>query len=628
MQSMTAVVTSKEAGSDVVSEKKGFQRALGSVLQPGGDCRFRVWAPWQDRLEVHLVSPADELVEMSRRDGGYFESEIKAGEGTRYFYRLSNGNERPDPASRYQPETVHGPTEIVSADFPWTDGGWRGLPLARFVIYEMHAGTFTPDGTFDAAIAELPRLRDLGITAIEIMPVAQFPGRRNWGYDGVYPSAAQNSYGGPSGLKRLVDAIHGHGMAAILDVVYNHLGPEGNYLSEFGPYFTDRYKTLWGLALNFDGPESDEVRGYFIESALGWIAEFHLDALRIDAVHAIVDHSAFPFLAELTEAVHDLGESLGRAVHVIAESDLNDPALLAPAEQGGFAMDAQWSDDFHHALHTVLTGEKGGYYADFGSLEDLAVVYRRAFRYAGDYSGFRRRRYGALPAGLEATRFVVCAQNHDQIGNRMKGDRLAASLTDAQLRLAAAAVILSPFIPMLFMGEEYGESAPFLYFTSHSDRDLVEAVTKGRREEFSAFGWQGDLPDPDAEETFLRSRLDAGAQSSRRGQELSDFYRMLMTLRREEPALDSADLSSVKADVIGDSALVVSRSGTGGQRSLLILNFGDARFLKVPGAGGSWRASFISSESGLSGGARLEADEELTIRIGDHEASLWIQEKR
>jgi maltooligosyltrehalose trehalohydrolase len=405
--------------------------------------------------------------------------------GTRYFYRLDGNTERPDPASKFQPEGVHGPSQVIDPHFVWEELHWSGIPFSHYVLYELHVGTFTAQGTFDAIVPHLDELKDLGITSIEIMPVAQFPGDRNWGYDGVYPGAVQNSYGGPEGLKRLIDACHQRGLAVTLDVVYNHLGPEGNYLCDFGPYFTDRYHTPWGAAINFDGPDSDAVRRFFIENALSWVTEFRLDALRLDAVHGIFDFSALHFLQELAAAVHEQAERLNRRIYVIAESDLNDVRLVSSPELGGYGLDAQWNDDFHHALHTLLTGERTGYYEDFGRIQDLAKAFAEGFVYSGAYSPARRRRHGNTSKDLAADRFVVCAQNHDQVGNRLKGDRLSALVSFEGLKLAAAVVLLSPFIPLLFMGEEYGETAPFPYFVSHSDPDLIEVVRRGRRAEFA-----------------------------------------------------------------------------------------------------------------------------------------------
>src|SRR5712692_6558421 len=370
---------------------------LGARLLGPNRCEFRVWAPAIDRVELHIVAPEDRRIPLAKQTNGYHEAVVDFGPGTRYFFTV-NERERPDPASRYQPGGVHGPSEVVPREFEWHDAGWRGVPLEDHVIYELHVGTFTDEGTFDAIIPRLDELRELGVTALELLPIAQFPGDRNWGYDGVTIGAAQTTYGGPLALKRLVDACHAHGLALLLDVVYNHLGPEGNYLAEYGPYFTDRYKTPWGLALNFDGPGSDDVRWFFIHNALQWIDEFHVDGLRVDAVHAIVDHSAEPFLQDLTDAVRERGRKLGRRVYTIAESDLNDPRVITPKEQLGLGFDAQWSDDFHHALHTLLTGEQAGYYAGFGKVSDLARVLTIGYFYTGQHSPYRGRKHGVKPS--------------------------------------------------------------------------------------------------------------------------------------------------------------------------------------------------------------------------------------
>ena len=403
---------------------------------------------------------------------------------------------------------VHGPSEIIDPRFPWEDDSWNGLPLSKYLLYELHVGAFTPDGTFKAIIPYLDYLLNLGITAVEIMPVAQFPGSRNWGYDGVYPYAAQNSYGGPDALKRLINACHLRGMAVVLDVVYNHLGPEGNYLWDFGPYFTDKYKTPWGPAINLDGPFSDEVRKFFIENALHWVTDFHIDALRVDAVHGMLDFSARHFLEELADVVHEQGERLARRVYVMSEGDLNDSRIIRSRDVGGYGLDAQWNDDFHHALHALLTHERSGYYGDFGELRHMIKALRDGFVYSGEYSAYRKRRHGNQSADLPARRFVVFCQNHDQVGNCAMGARLTQLVTMEGLKLAAGTVLLSPFIPLLFMGEEYGETSPFPYFVSHSDQSLVEAVRKGRREEFKAFEWPGEPPDPQAESTFMSAKVD------------------------------------------------------------------------------------------------------------------------
>jgi maltooligosyltrehalose trehalohydrolase len=518
---------------------------LGATLARDGGARFEVWAPNADHVDVVFGDgERGEPLPLGGPDEfGYYRGGMggNVGPGTRYLYRLDRDDARTfaDPASRWQPDGVHGPSAILDATaFAWTDAGWTGLGLRDFVLYELHVGTFSAEGTFDGAVGHLDALRDLGVTVIEPMPIGQFPGSRNWGYDGVFPFAAQSTYGGPEGFARLVDACHARGLAVCLDVVDNHLGPEGNVLREFGPYFTDRYATPWGDAVNFDGPGSDEVRRYFVEHALQWLEDFHVDALRLDAVHGIFDISATPFLQELELAKEACAERLGRTLHLIAESDLGDPRLIRRRDEGGFGLDAQWSDDVHHALHTVLTGERGGYYEDFGSLEQLARGYRDGYVYQGEYSRFRRRRHGAPVTDVPAERFVVFDQNHDQVGNRMLGERLTALVDFESLKLAAAATILSPYLPLLFMGEEYGETAPFQYFVSHTDEALVEAVRTGRAEEFASFGFDPALtPDPQSEETFERSRLHHELVDEPQHRVLFEFHRELLRLRREVPAL-------------------------------------------------------------------------------------------
>jgi maltooligosyltrehalose trehalohydrolase len=546
---------------------------LGATLAPEG-VRFLVWAPNVHSVQVRIVSDQGRLVQMERRPNGYHEASIAGLKaGTDYLYVLDGGLEQPDPASHYQPFGVHGPSRVVDHAFAWSDSGWSGLAMQDFVIYELHVGTFTPEGTFDAVIPHLPYLRELGITAIELMPVAQFPGRRNWGYDGVFPYAVQDSYGGPEGLRRLVDAAHGHGLAVVLDVVYNHLGPEGNHLSDFGPYFTQRYHTPWGAALNFDDAESDEVRRFFIGNALYWLDRFHIDALRLDAVHAIVDTSAVPLLEELAAAVHDYGNQQGRRVQAIAESDLNDARIIRPRELGGFDMDAQWTDDFHHSLHALLTGERQGYYAGFGEMGHMAKALSNGFVYTGEYAPHRRRRYGNSPGDLPGHKFVVATQNHDQVGNRMLGERLSALVSFEAQKLAAGVLLLSPFVPLVFMGEEYGELAPFQYFVSHGDPHLVESVRKGRKEEFRSFGWQGELPDPQAEATFERSRLDLSLREKDGHRHLLALYRELLHLRRELPALRSLSRQECGTEAHGRT-LVLRRHHKGAQ-ALAAFNFSD-----------------------------------------------------
>jgi len=442
---------------------------------------------------------------------GYFtcrQSDVRAG--LRYAFRLDDGREYPDPASRWQPDGVHQPSALwFPTEYKWGDGSWRGVPREELAVYELHVGAFTPEGTLAAIIPRLGQLAELGVTAIELMPVAQFPGERNWGYDGVHPFAAQNTYGGPRALQELIDAAHQAGLAVLLDVVYNHFGPEGNYLGLFGPYETDRYRTPWGKAVNFDGPESDPVRRFVIDNALFWVRDFHADGLRLDAVHAIHDFSARHILAELQSEVQAEAARAGRVVHVIAESDLNDVRLVVPPERGGHGLDAAWSDDFHHCVHALLTGERDGYYRDFGRPEQLAKAYNDVYVYDGCYSPFRQRRHGNRVGEADRTRFVVSVGNHDQVGNRALGERLTALLPPEARRLACGLLLVSPCVPLLWMGEEYGETRPFPFFSSFGDPQLVEAVRRGRREEFAAleFRWGTEIPDPQSPETFLAAKL-------------------------------------------------------------------------------------------------------------------------
>jgi maltooligosyltrehalose trehalohydrolase len=571
---------------------------LGATYLGDKHCRFLVWAPLADQVEVHLVTPREGLLPLEKRARGYFAGEVAGVEpGSQYFYRLNGQQDLPDPASRFQPQGVHGPSQVLDPRFPWDDGSWSGLPLGDYVIYELHVGTFSPAGTFDAVIPYLDELQELGITALELMPVSQFPGERNWGYDGVYPFAVQNSYGGPLGLKRLVNACHQRGLAVVLDVVHNHLGPEGNYLASYGPYFTQRYRTPWGPALNFDGPESDEVRRFFLESARHWSGEYHIDALRLDALHAIVDLSPNPFLAELGATAHRVRERGLQKFYLMAESDLNDVRLVRPPELGGYGLDALWNDDFHHALHTLLTGEQTGYYLDFGRLEQLAKAWREGFIYSGEYSPYRRRRHGSSSRDLAAERLVVFAQNHDQVGNRPGGERLSRLVSFEALKLAAGVVLLSPFLPLLFMGEEYGETAPFLYFVSHSDPGLIEAVRQGRKEEFAAFAQLGEPPDPQGEGTFARAKLDHRLCQEGEHKNLREFYREVLGLRRELSTL--TDLGRQDREIRGyeeEKVLWVRMSAEAGEAITLFYFGKEPVNLTLPWPRGRWSKRLDSGE--------------------------------
>jgi maltooligosyltrehalose trehalohydrolase len=606
---------------------------LGASFLGDDRTRFLVWTPLARKVEVHLLAPRERVVPMELGERGYYHAVVDGIEpGSLYLYRLDENAERSDPASRFQPQGVHGPSEVVSPHFDWEDVGWTGLSLQEYTIYELHVGTFTPEGTFDAVIPQLDELTELGITAIELMPVAQFPGARNWGYDGVYPFAVQDSYGGPEGLKRLVNACHKLGLAVVLDVVYNHLGPEGNCLTEFGPYFTDRYKTPWGAALNFDGPHSDGVRRFFIENALYWVTEFHIDALRLDAVHAIVDHSAVPFVEELAEAVHQRAKQLNRRVHVIAESNLNDARLIRSPELGGYGLDALWNEDFHHCLHTLLTGERTGYYQDFGEFGQLVKAFREGFVYSGQYSPYRRHRHGSSSRDVPAEKLVVFAQNHDQVGNRMLGERLSQLVPFEELKLAAGVVLLSPFVSLLFMGEEYGETAPFQYFVSHSHPELVEAVRRGRRREFEAFEWKNGPPDPQDEGTFLRAKLNRGPRGKGHHGVLFAFHKELFRLRKSIAAL--ANLSKEHTEVLGyekDQVLFLRR-WSGKSEVFAVFSFGDAEAtMAVSVPAGRWRKLLDSADErwqgkGTSVPEILHSEGEATLTLSPMALALFAKE--
>ena len=532
----------KPTGTHVDRPTRG-EPALGAVVcASDSSCEFTVWAPHSKLVQVSIRNE-QRTIDLVPQERGYHRAVVSDVQpGARYVFKLANGVERADPASRYQPEGVFGPSEIVDlADFRWHDQAWRGLQLKDYVLYELHVGTYTAAGTLDALIEHVNRLKSLGVTAIELMPLAQFPGTRNWGYDGVFPYAVQNSYGGPRGLQRFVDACHQEGLAVVLDVVYNHLGPEGNFLSNFGPYFTDRYHTPWGAAINFDDAHSDEVVRFFVENAQYWLEHFHVDALRLDAIHGIFDRSAQPFLASLSSAVDQLASKANRHIYLIAESDLNDARFLQPRSSGGYGLHAQWNDDFHHSVHCLQTGERASYYQDFGSLGDLQKAMQNGYVYTGQYSRFRQRRHGNSSAAIQPSQLVVYSQNHDQVGNRMLGERSSALISFEALKLSAGVVILSANLPLLFMGEEYGETAPFLYFTSHSDPKLGEAVREGRRAEYSGFYHGADPPDPQAESTFLRSKPDHRLRNGGSHLVLWNFYQELLRLRKSMPAVNELD---------------------------------------------------------------------------------------
>jgi maltooligosyltrehalose trehalohydrolase len=551
---------------------------IGAKYLKNGNCELSVWAPLLHEVALKILSPEERLIDMTKDQRGYWHAKVEnVSPATRYLYVLESEKERPDPASSYQPHGVHKESQLIDHNaFQWHDIDWNGIALHEMILYELHVGTFTTEGTFDAIIPRLDELRDVGVNAIEIMPVAQFPGERNWGYDGVYPFAVQNSYGGPDGLKRLVNECHKKGMAVILDVVYNHLGPEGNYLWDYGPYFTDRYKTPWGQAINFDGPHSNEVRNFFIENALFWFKHYHIDALRLDAIHGIFDMSARSFLLELVERAEEFSRQQEKKFYLIAESDLNNATAARQRDRGGYGLDALWCDDFHHALHTLLTGENQGYYIDFGRIEHLVKSLREGFVYSGEYSQFRKRSHGNSSRDIPAERFIVFSQNHDQIGNRMQGERLHRLVSFESLKLAAGMVFFSPYIPLLFMGEEYGETAPFLYFISFSDPHLIEGVRQGRKREFQSFNWNQEPPDPHSIETFTGSKINWDKRYGSVNKTLLHFHKELIRLRKGIPALENLSKECLDVWSDKDQRVVIMRRWKDNNHIVAIFNFNSA----------------------------------------------------
>ena len=605
---------------------------LGATYLGNNRCQFLVWAPFVNKVDLQIISPEEREIPLNVTEEGYHWSVIEnINPGFKYFYVLNGENRYPDPASRFQPDDVHGPSEVIDSSFPWSDSRWRGLPLREYVIYEVHVGTFTEEGTCDAIINRLDELKSLGITALELMPVAQFPGRRNWGYDGVYPFAVQNSYGGPDSLRRLVDACHQRGLAVVLDVVYNHLGPEGNYMGNYGPYFTDVYRTPWGDALNFDGPYSDEVRRFFIENAFQWLTDFHIDALRLDALHSIFDNSSVPFIEELSHRFHHQAKSLQRRAYLIGESAANDSRLIRSQKLGGYGLDAQWNDDFHHSLHVLLTGENGGYYQDFNGASDLVKAFNEGFVYTGQYSTYRKKRHGRQSMDIAAHRFVVFSQNHDQVGNRLKGDRLSEQASLEKLKLAAGTVVLSPFIPLLFMGEEYGETAPFSYFVQHSEPSLVEAVRKGRRNEFSSFQWQGRIPDPQDEATFLSARLNHNLKKEGWHKLLLRFYHELIHIRKQTPVFASLNKKDMKVQEFNDNMVWIHR-WKGKYQSLTIFRFtGLVETVELPFPEGCWNMLLDSASRKWRGNGsnipdRIESFNQVVLELNPWSFVVYVKE--
>lgn len=610
-----------------------YPQTLGAIYEGDGRCRFLVWAPNVESLELKLLGPDERRLPMQKLNRAYYELTVEGvPPGTRYFYCIDGDRDRPDPASRFQPDGVHHASGVVDPQFQWTDQHWHGIPLHEYITYELHVGTFSPEGTFESAIAYLDDLKDLGVTAIELMPVAQFPGGRNWGYDGVHPFAVQNTYGGPEGLRRLVDAAHCRGLAVVMDVVYNHVGPEGNYLAEFGHYFTDRYHTPWGKAVNFDDHGSDEVRRFFIENALYWIDAFHIDALRLDAVHAIYDFTAQPFLQELADAVRLEGERRNRRVYSIAESSLSDSRLITPKAMGGYGIDGQWCDDLHHAIRTELTDERSGYYIDYRGFDDIVKAYRDGYVQDGGYSEYRGRRHGNSARHIDPIKLVVCAQNHDQVGNRLMGERLTELVSFEQLKLAAATVILSPYQPMLFMGEEYAETAPFQFFVSHTDPELVEAVRNGRMEEFARFHWKEEPPDPQDEATFERCKLNHDLKQEGRHRVMRDYYKRLIEVRQSEPALAFPNRQRIEISALEPARALAVRRWSAERETFTVLHFGrEEATVTAHLPRGRWDKALASADSewngpGSSLPSQLESSGDVSISLVPSSVTVYTQQ--
>ncbi len=584
----------------------GTENRIGiGTRYEGGRCRFTVWAPF--RRTVGLIIGRNRLLGMDRDEWGYWTVEVgDVSAGETYLFSLDGDANRPDPASNWQPDGVFGPSVIVDHNsFVWGDGGWRRPALSDMVMYELHIGTFTPEGTFEQAARFLDRLIELGVNTVEVMPVGQFPGSRGWGYDGVYLFAPQSSYGGPSGLKHLVNECHRKKVAVILDVVYNHFGPEGNYMADFGPYFSNRYNTPWGRAINFDGAYSNEVRNFFFENAMHWVREYHVDGLRLDAVHSIYDMGARHFLQELRERVTNEDGDQDSQPLLIAESDLNDSRIVRSRAEGGFALDAQWSDDFHHSLHALLTGERQGYYVDFGTLADVVEVVKKGYLYQGQYSMYRKRNHGNSSSGLSPEKFVFFAQNHDQIGNRMLGERLSSLVSFEALKLSAGLLFTVPCVPLLFMGEEYGETAPFLYFVDCADPELHAKIREGRKDEFKEFGWAQEPPDPMDLQTFFVSKLDWEKRNSDTGSVLFRYYQALLRLRKRMACL--RDLSNERKSVAVWESCVFAMLRWNGTGSILVLaNMAEKEVVCTVRTGGRWRRILDSSrERWLGQGTRI-----------------------
>ncbi len=558
------------------------KRTLGAVYNSKTNaCDFTVWAPLVKQLELKIIHPFEQHYTLEKNETGYWHKQLDIIKpGTKYLYIINQSIICPDPASTYQPNGVHGPSEVITGKHTWKDDKWSGIALEKMIMYELHTGSFSSEGTFKGIIKKINHLKDIGVNAIELMPVNQFPGHKNWGYDGVYPFAVQNSYGGPYELKNLVNVCHQNGIAVILDVVYNHQGPEGNYLETFAPYFTNQYHTPWGKAINFDDAYRDGVRNFYIQNALMWFRDFHIDALRLDAVHAISDFSAKHILSELTEAVDHLSLQTNKQYYLIAESTLNDPKYIRPKSNSGYGLDAQWLEEFHHALHALVTDEKKGYYEDFGSVVHLAKSFTRGYVHDGIYSKYRKKTFGAKADGISGHQFIVYAQNHDMIGNRLNGERLSKQIDFEKLKLAAATYFISPFVPLIFMGEEFAEDAPFMYFIDHSDQNLVERVKKGRKREYKSLHGSKKPPDIDADDTYIQCKLNWNdINMNTRKQTMLKYYKKLIQLKTNHPVLNKTDRKSIAVSYDEQKQYIKIHRWYQDNEILAYLNFSNDRLM-------------------------------------------------
>lgn len=590
--------------------------------------QFKAWAPKASELSVITEGKEKAQYPMQMLGDGIFEVTLSTPlPSDDYFFRI-NGDKKmyPDPVSRWQPSGVHGPSRIYNPNtFQWNDHHWKGIPLKDYIIYELHIGTFTPEGTFEAIIEKLPYFKELGITAIELMPVIEFPGERNWGYDGVSLYAPHHRYGSPTALKKLIDACHNNDLAVIIDVVYNHLGPEGNYLSQFGHYFTDRYKTPWGEAINFDGPESDLVRQYFVDNALYWLTEYHVDALRLDAIHAIFDFSAYHILEQMNKAFHQQASILERQAYIIAESDLNDVRIVKPLEKGGYALDAQWSDDFHHAQHSYLTKSQWQYFADFGELAHLAKAITQGFVYDGIKSKYRKKTFGSSSQNLPGEQFVICIQNHDQVGNAGQGKRLGNFVNAKQYKMASMLLFCAPNLPLIFMGQEWNATTPFLFFTSYEDKRLGELVQDGYQKEFNLE--HSETFNPQNIQRFLDSKLQWAELDQSAHREMFNFYQKLIELRKQRPCLSNCrkDLTQVCFSE-EEQWLILAREDPAGSKMIFIANFSEESCtLPIEFSEGQWKLQLCTSDCGkVESSFIMESTGLRNIPLPPYSADLYI----